>query len=101
VHWHGSSYYFSKWQTIYDALGALLMKHPQFQSIPRGRARITGQRAIALAAMGRRREALAAAADTLRTSSTEPRAYVATAVASGVVSVERVQRFLHRRGRGL
>ncbi len=101
VHWHGSSYYFSKWQMIYDSLDALLVKHPQFASVPRGRARIRGQQAIALAAMGRRREALSTALDTARLSRTEPRAYLAAVVASGVVSVEGVQRYLHRRGRGL
>ncbi|MFZ0160496.1 MAG: glycosyltransferase family 2 protein, partial [Kineosporiaceae bacterium] len=68
VHWHGSSYYFSKWQMIYDSLDALLAKHPQFASVPRGRARIRGQQAIALAAMGRRREALGTALDTARLS---------------------------------
>lgn len=101
VHWHGSSYYFSKWQMIHDSLEVLLDKHPQFASIPRGEARIRGQQAIALAAMGRRREALSTAFDTVRLHRREPRAYVAAVVASGVLSVEGIQRFLHRRGRGL
>lgn len=101
VHWHGSSYYFSKWQMIHDSLDVLLDKHPQFASIPRGQARIRGQQAIALAAMGRRRQALGTAIATLRLNRTEPRAYLAAAVASGVVGVEGIQRFLHRRGRGL
>ncbi|MBK6870887.1 MAG: glycosyltransferase family 2 protein [Kineosporiaceae bacterium] len=101
VHWHGSSYYFSKWQMIHDSLDVLLDKHPQFASIPRGEARIRGQQAIALAAMGRRREALSTAFDTVRLHRGEPRAYVAAVVASGVLSVEGIQRFLHRRGRGL
>lgn len=101
VHWHSASYYFSTWQTIHEALGVLLAKHPQFEDVPRGQARIRGQQAVALAAMGRRREALRTAADTLRLSAREPRAYVAAAVAAGAVSVEGVQRFLHRRGRGL
>ncbi len=101
VHWHGSSYYFSKWQMIHDSLDALLAKHPQFSAIPAGQARIRGQQAIALAAMGRRREAIASAVGTARLHRTEPRAYLAAAIASGVVTVDGVQRFLHRRGRGL
>ncbi len=101
VHWHGSSYYFSKWQMIHDALEALLAKHPQFAVAPRGAARIRGQQAIALAAMGRRREGLRAAVGTARLDHREPRAYVAAVIASGVVSVDRVQSYLHARGRGL
>jgi glycosyltransferase involved in cell wall biosynthesis len=101
VHWHGSSYYFSKWQMIHDSLDALLAKHPQFAAVPRGEARIRGQQAIALAAMGRRRAALSTAAATLRLSPREPRAYLAVAFASGAVTVDAVQDRLHRRGRGL
>jgi glycosyltransferase involved in cell wall biosynthesis len=101
VHWHGSSYYFSKWQLIHDSLDALLAKHPQFGQAPRGRARIRGQQAIALAAMGRRREAMRAAVHTLRLHPGEPRGVVAAIVASGVVGADRVQRYLHRHGRGL
>lgn len=101
VHWHGSSYYFSRWQTIHDALDALLAKHSQFSGAPRGQARIRGQQAIALAAMGRRREGLRAAVDTARLHHREPRAYLAAIIASGLVRVETVQTYLHARGRGL
>ena len=101
VHWHGASFYFSKWQTIHESLDALLAKHPQFTQVPSGHARVRGQQALALAAMGRRREALAAAVQTWRLAPREPRAYLAAAVASRLVSIEGLQAQLHKRGRGL
>jgi glycosyltransferase involved in cell wall biosynthesis len=100
VHWHGGSYYFSRWQTIHDALETLLAKHP-FTGSPRGTARIRGQQALALAATGRRGEAVRTAGRALRLAPTEKRAYLAVAVAGGVLDVDRLQRWLHRRGRGL
>jgi glycosyltransferase involved in cell wall biosynthesis len=100
VHWHGGSYYFSRWQTIHDALETLLAKHP-FTGSPRGTARIRGQQALALAATGRRRAAVRTAGRALRLAPTEKRAYLAVAVAGGVLDVDRLQRWLHRRGRGL
>jgi glycosyltransferase involved in cell wall biosynthesis len=100
VHWHGGSYYFSRWQTIHEALETLLAKHP-FTGSPRGTARIRGQQALALAATGRRGEAVRTAGRALRLVPTEKRAYLAVAVAGGVLDVDRLQRWLHRRGRGL
>ncbi len=100
VHWHGGSYYFSRWQTIHDALEALLRKHP-FASSARGTARIRGQQALALAATGRRGAAVRTAGQALRLAPTEKRAYLAVAVAGRVLDVDRLQRWLHRRGRGL
>jgi GT2 family glycosyltransferase len=101
IHWHGSSYYFSRWQTIHSSLDALLAKHPQFAGVPRGRARIRGQQAIALAAMGRRWDALSTALETLRLSRREPRGYIAVAAALRLLSVDKLQARLHSRGRGL
>ena len=100
VHWHGGSYYFSRWATIHEALETLLAKHP-FTGSPRGTARIRGQQALALAATGRRGEAVRTAGRALRLTPTEKRAYLAVAVAGGVLDVDRLQRWLHRRGRGL
>ncbi len=101
IHWHGSSFYFSRWATIHESLEAMLVKHPQFAQVPRGLARIKGQQAIALAAMGRRRDALSTAAQTARLSRREPRSYLAAAAALRLLSIDRLQAALHRRGRGL
>jgi glycosyltransferase involved in cell wall biosynthesis len=100
VRW-GQSLFSQRWQTIHDALGYLVDKHPAFRQDPRALARITGQQAFALAALGRRRDAARAAARTLRSSPRERRAYLALAVASGVVSAPRVLDLAHRRGRGI
>jgi glycosyltransferase involved in cell wall biosynthesis len=100
VRW-GQSLFSQKWQTIHDALGYLVDKHPAFRQDRRALARITGQQAFALAALGRRRDAARAAARTLRSSPRERRAYLALAVASGVVSAPRVLDLAHRRGRGI
>lgn len=101
IHWHGSSFYFSRWQTIHTSLDAMLVKHPQFAQVPRGMARIRGQQALALAAMGRRGEALSTAVETVRLSKAEPRAYLAAAAALRLLSIDKLQARLHRRGRGL
>jgi glycosyltransferase involved in cell wall biosynthesis len=101
VHWHGASYYAGRWQTIHDALDTLLAKHAAFETSPRGTARIRGQQALALAATGRRAAAVRTARSALRLSRTEKRAYVAVVAAGGIVDVDRLQRWLHGRGRGL
>jgi glycosyltransferase involved in cell wall biosynthesis len=100
VRW-GQSLFSQRWQMIHDALGYLLEKHPAFRRDPRALARITGQQAFALAALGRRREAARAAARTIRSSPRERRAYLALAVASGAVSAPRVLDLAHRHGRGI
>ena len=100
VRW-GQSLFSQRWQTIHDALGYLLDKHPAFRRDPQALARITGQQAFALAALGRRRDAVRAAVRTLRSSPRERRAYLALAVASGAVSAPRVLDLAHRRGRGI
>ena len=101
VRWAGDSYFFSRWETIATALRYLLAKHPDFAGVPAGWARVTGQIAFAEAAMGHRRAALKAAAASARRNPREARAPLAAAVASGLVSADRVQRALHARGRGI
>lgn len=100
VRW-GQSLFSQRWQTIHDALGYLVDKHPAFRKDPRALARIRGQQAFALAALGRRRDAVRTALLTIRTSPRERRAYVALAVASRAVSAARVMDWANRRGRGI
>lgn len=54
IHWNGGSHFFSRWQTIADALTELLGRFPEFASAPGGRARISGQIAFAYAGLGDR-----------------------------------------------
>ncbi len=101
VRWGDQSFFFQRWQTMAEGLSWLLHRYPQFETTPRGAARIRGQIAFAQAAQGKRREAARTAGSALRRRWREPRAYLALAVAGGVVSPPRVMRTLHKFGRGI
>jgi glycosyltransferase involved in cell wall biosynthesis len=101
VEWHAESFFASKWQVIADALDYLVEAYPEFRSAPRGLARIRGQRSFALAALGKRRDAWHEIRATLGQSWREPRAYLAGAVATGIVGPDPVVRQLNKRGRGI
>ncbi len=101
VHWHGGSYFNTRWQMIIDALEYLLAKHPDFADEPRGYARIAGQIAFAYAAKGDRAQARHWAWEALRRDPRQPRAVLALAIAAHLVSPERVLRELNKRGRGI
>ena len=100
VWWHGASFFFERWKMIDEALEYLVDKHPGFLDDPIGLARIEGQRAVARAAMGRRREALAMAARTAKLNWREPRSAVAVVVAAGVPA-KVILSAAHRTGRGI
>jgi hypothetical protein len=87
--------------TIADALDYLLDAYPEFDTNRHGEARIRGQRAFALVALGRRPEAMHEIRRTVRLAPTQPRAYLALLVALRVTSADRVVRGLNRRGRGI
>jgi glycosyltransferase involved in cell wall biosynthesis len=101
VEWHSQSFFASRWQVIADALDYLVEEYPEFASSPRGLARIRGQRSFALAALGKRRDAWQEIRVTLGQSWREPRAYLAGAVATGIVGPDPVVRALNKRGRGI
>jgi glycosyltransferase involved in cell wall biosynthesis len=101
VEWHADSFFASKWQVIADALDYLVEAYPEFRSAPRGLARIRGQRSFALAALGQRRDAWQEIRATLEQSWREPRAYLAGAVATGLVGPDPLVRALNKRGRGI
>jgi glycosyltransferase involved in cell wall biosynthesis len=101
VEWHAQSFFAQRWQVIADALSYLVDRYPELHRSPRGLARILGQRSFALAALGRRRDAWDEIRATLRLSWREPRAYLAGAVATGIVPADTFVRALNRRGRGI
>ena len=101
VRWGSQSYFDKRWETMVAGLTWMLERYPEFESVPRGAARIHGQVAFAEAALGHGRTALRWAASTLRRNPREPRAVLALAVASRAVSSDRVMRMLHARGRGI
>ena len=100
VHWHRSSFFEGRWQTVASALEHLLTTYPEFERSPRGLARISGQIAFAHASLGDRRSALDWVRRTWRANWREPRAVLALAVSAGVPSAS-VVRGLHRAGKGV
>jgi hypothetical protein len=100
VRWIVQSHFKDQWGHWEAALGHLIAAHPDFAREPRGRARLEGQIAVAIAAQGRRRDALAQIRRTLRWSAREPRAAIALAVLAGI-PVGRISAELNKRGRGL
>ena len=100
MRWIVRSHFRDQWPDWEAALGQVLDDNPEFSGEPAGRARIEGQIAVAIAAQGRRREALDHIRTTLGWSWREPRALVALAVVCGVPA-EKISAALNRRGRGI
>lgn len=101
INWNRASFFSGRWQGIADALRYLLAKHPQISGSPPGLARIEGQIAFALAAMGERADARKWAASAIRHDSSQLRAYAAYGIAARLVPATWLVRVVNRRGRGL
>ncbi len=101
IYWHPQSYFAERWATVASALEYLLGKHQVLAADPAGRARIQGQIAFAQAALARRSAALRTGSQALRGNPRERRAYLAMAVAAGVLPATTVVRLANRRGRGI
>jgi glycosyltransferase involved in cell wall biosynthesis len=101
TYWHPQSFFAQRWQTVADGLVYLLGKHPELAADPRGRARIEGQLAFAQAALGHRTTACRASVRSLRGNPLERRAYLALAIAAGVIRASSVVRLANRHGRGI
>jgi hypothetical protein len=79
----------------------LLAKHPELAADPRGMARIEGQAAFALAALAQRPAAFRGSLRSLRGNPLERRAYLAMAVAAGILPAASVVKLANRQGRGI
>ncbi len=101
VYWHKQSFFAERWATVASALTYLLDKHPELMDDPPGRARIQGQIAFAQAAQAQRSSAIRTGWHAIRGNPRERRAYLALAVASGVVSASAIVRLANGRGRGI
>ena len=99
VHWHGASFFFEKWQMIDDALDYLMEKH-DFSSSPLGTSRILGQRAVAQAAMGKRKDALRILIKIVKLNKTEKRIPVVLLITLGVPA-EKLLALAHKFGKGI
>lgn len=101
VRWGRTSYFATRWLTIVDAQRYMLAKHPEFAQNRKAEARIRGQIAFALAALGKRREAWAEIGRVLRRWPLEKRWGVAALVTTRVISAERALEWAHKTGRGI
>jgi glycosyltransferase involved in cell wall biosynthesis len=101
IHWHESSFFAARWETIVSALTYLLERYPEFASDRAGFSRICGQLAFASAGCNRPEDARKWARRALRLSLFQPRAYLALAVSARLLSAERVLRLAHTFGKGI
>jgi hypothetical protein len=101
VYWGKQSFFAERWGTVVTALTYLLDKHPELMADPPGRARIQGQIAFAQAAQAQRSNAFRTGWEAIRGNPRERRAYLALAVAAGVVPAPAIVRLANGRGRGI
>lgn len=101
VYWHPGSFFAQRWLVINEALDYLLAKHPDILADRRGSARVYGQQAFALSALGRRSEAVRRAWRALKRNPAERRAHLALLVASGAVEADTIVGWANSRGRGI
>lgn len=101
VFWHKSSYFAERWQTIADSCDYMLAKYPEFADEPTGLAKVEGLKAIALSALGRRREARTLARRALGHDRRNKRALVALATSTPLLRTGAAMRAVQALGRGL
>jgi glycosyltransferase involved in cell wall biosynthesis len=101
VLWHPGSFFAQRWDIIVEALQYLLDEHPEIRADRRGLARIQGQQAFALAALGRRRESWGKLRLSLLNNPGERRLLATLPVLLRVVSADRILQAANRSGRGV
>lgn len=99
--WDRPSFFAGKWENMAAGLTYLLRKFPEFETDPKGLARISGQIAFIHAALGNKKLALAYVRSTLRRDPTQLRAWAALPVALGLVSPSALLAAVNKTGRGL
>lgn len=99
--WGGTSYYTGKFEMIENAIVHLMKEWPDFDSVPKGKARLLGQLAFAQAGQKKRRAAIRTAWETIRLDVRQPRAYLALVASTGIISANKILAALNKRGRGI
>lgn len=99
--WDRPSFFAGKWENMAAGLTYLLRKFPEFETDPKGLARISGQIAFIHAALGNKKLALAYVRSTLRRDPAQLRAWAALPVALGIVSPSALLAAVNKTGRGL
>jgi glycosyltransferase involved in cell wall biosynthesis len=101
IHWHASSWFAKRWQSLIASHLYLLQRYPEFSTDRRGLARMYGQLAFYHAAGGDRRGAWSWVFRTLRVRPLERRSYVAMLVTLRPSSAARILSLANRYGRGI
>jgi glycosyltransferase involved in cell wall biosynthesis len=101
IHWHQASKFARRWDIYAAGLQYILRKYPDFQSCPRGFARIAGQIAFAYAARRETRTSLRWIARCLRADWRQPRAYLALLALARLLPIEAFLHHRHTAGRGI
>ncbi len=101
IHWGLGSFFAERWRTIYDAIEYLIEKHPDLHTSKPGMARLRGQQAFAMAAVGERRAALRLARQSFRLNPKEKRAILAGLVALRLLPAGGVLKLANSLGRGI
>lgn len=101
VLWHTGSRYSKRWDVFVAGLEYILLRNPEFEVAGRGAARVYGQIAFGYGAQGLRRRALMWARRAAVAHRFEPRAYLACAVALGLLSPDWIVHRLQLRGKGI
>ncbi len=101
VLWHQASFYAERWQMRIEGLEYLLDTYPEFYDDKEGLARIKGQIAFALGALGKRSETISTAVETLKLDPKQKRAYLAILMAAGVVTPDFLVARIQRHGRSI
>lgn len=99
--WGGTSYYTGKFEMIEAAVTHLMAEWPEFDTVPKGKARLLGQVAFAQAGQGHKRDAAKTAIETIKLDFKQPRAYLALVAATGIISANKILAGLNKRGRGI
>jgi hypothetical protein len=101
VLWHRGSFFSTRWQVIIDALEYMTRKHSSIRNNSEGLARIRGQQAFALAALGEGGPARAKALAAFRLNPREPRSLLALVVSLRLVPASWVVTWANNRGHGI
>jgi glycosyltransferase involved in cell wall biosynthesis len=100
VRWGSASAFARQWESKIEAARWIIGRYPEIRESRVGYARILGQIAFAHAALGHRRQAFQWALRAERVRASEPRGYLASAVAAGLPATVPLA-LLHRRGHGV